>query len=248
MEGFDGNVPRKIEQGQESSETKFEGLLYDDKFHKDIKSLEEALAFKKFLEERWNFICGLEKQAENNYRNEPRLKEYITLRNKASAANEFMMDNLDFGSEEYKAKEKEIEKLDGEAQALLDQDPELKTLQDQLNDSWQGRVYDEGEFLRETDVLRKIKVLDKVLLPYFEQQEEVSYFENIKLQELNKTRDDLYVSLDQNPTSQEIEDKIEAIEDEIRNLPRTISTKKNRLELMRDSLDDAARKIMSSFI
>jgi hypothetical protein len=248
MEGLESNIPRKIEQDHENTETKFEGLLYEDKFHQDIESLEEALAFKKFLEERWKFISGLEKQAEDNYKKEPRLKEYITLRDEASAANEFMMDNLDFGSEEYKVKEKEIQTLDSKAQALLDQDPELKALQDKLNDAWQGRVYDQGEFLRETEALRKVKVIDKVLVPYFEQQEEVNYFENIKLQELNKTRDELYVSLDQDAGNREIETRIEATEDEIKNLPRTIEMKKRRLELMKHSLDEAARKMMSSII
>lgn len=232
----------------ESDDPSFEDLLYRENFYSDIKNITQAIYFKKFLEDKWRLVCDIEKTAENNYRNNPRLIEYIKLRDKAYEINQFITNNLEFGSEESKEKEEEEKSLESQADFILAQDPTLKILEDELGNEWNEASKKKNNFYRDTNILRKIKIIDKVLIPYFEQEEEVGYFENEKIQELNKQRDEFYILLDRDAGNRELESGIEAVEDEIKNLPKTIDFKKQKLDLMRRNLTHAIKKVSDGFL
>ena len=228
--------------------SKFEGLLPRDDFFKEIEDVDEANNFRVFLSTKFNFLNKNEKTAEQNYERNPLLKEYRGLQNKSYIIDQFMYNEFEFepGSKEWKEEEKKIDDLNQKAEKILEDDPELKKLAKELGDKWNQATKEKNDFLRDSKAFDKIRIINQVLIPYFDQEKKVDHLSRNGKEELQKTRDTLYEKLEQHPGNEIIEKEINEIESNLQHFDTDLQREVGKLERMKYRISSDARQIYSS--
>ncbi len=228
--------------------SKFEGLLTQDDFFKEIEGVDEANSFRVFLSAKFNFLNNNEKTAEQNYERNPLLKEYRDLQNKSYIIDKFMYNEFEFepGSKEWKEEEKKIDDLNQKAEKILEDDPGLKRLAQELGDKWNQATKEKNDFLRDTKAFDKTRIINQVLIPYFNQEKKVDYLSKNGKEELQKTRDALYEKLEQHPDDEIIEKEIKEVEWNLQYFDADLQRETNKFERMKDRISSDARSIYSS--
>jgi|SRR3989344_989791 len=224
----------------ELKENKFEAILDKDNFYENFADFDEANKFKEFLVDKYNTLLVKEAEAESNYNSNSKLKEYVDLINQSNAIDKFMFDELEYGTEEWNKKEKEMEELQKKAEAILENNAELKKLEKELADKSFAATKEKEKFLKENKVREKIEVINKLLKPLFERVDQVEYLSNKRGEELRIERNRLYNDLENysgdNEKMEETEANIRKTEREIERLPFNIKSETEILERMKVKL------------